>query len=65
MDRIQLHIRASFQTAAVLYGTWAHEQIQSKGLQSLLKRELGGVFGKPCCVREQMVAEQGTVLHSG
>ncbi|MCX5968932.1 MAG: zincin-like metallopeptidase domain-containing protein [Cyanobacteria bacterium] len=62
LDRIQLPERASFQSAAAFYATWAHEQVHSTGHVSRLKRDLGGAFGKPRYAREELVAELGAVL---
>jgi hypothetical protein len=62
LDRIQLPERASFQSAAAFYATWAHEQVHSTGHCSRLKRDLGGSFGKPRYAREELVAELGAVL---
>ena len=62
LDRIQLPERASFQSAAAFYATWAHEQVHSTGHSSRLKRDLGGAFGKPRYAREELVAELGAVL---
>ena len=62
LDRIQLPERASFQSAAAFYATWAHEQVHSTGHASRLKRDLGGAFGKPRYAREELVAELGAVL---
>ena len=61
-DRIQLPERASFQSPAAFYATWAHEQVHSTGHASRLKRDLGGAFGKPRYAREELVAELGAVL---
>ena len=62
LDRIQLPERASFQSAAAFYATWAHEQVHSTGHASRLKRDLGGAFGKARYAREELVAELGAVL---
>ncbi len=62
LDRIQLPERASFDTPAAFYATWAHEQVHSTGHASRLKRDLGGAFGKPRYAREELVAELGAVL---
>ena len=62
LDRIQLPERASFDTPAAFYATWAHEQVHSTGHASRLKRDLGGAFGKPGYAREELVAELGAVL---
>ena len=62
LDRIQLPERASFQSAAAFYATWAHEQVHSTGHASRLKRDLGGAFGKPRYAQEELVAELGAVL---
>jgi len=62
LDRIQLPERASFQSAAAFYATWAHEQVHSTGHASRLKRDLDGAFGKPRYAREELVAELGAVL---
>ena len=62
LDRIQLPERASFDSPAAFYATWAHEQVHSTGHASRLKRDLGGAFGKPRYAREELVAELGAVL---
>ncbi|MCT0199589.1 DUF1738 domain-containing protein [Synechococcus sp. CS-1325] len=62
IDRIQLPDRARFHSPAAFCATWAHEQIHSTGHESRLKRDLGGVFGKPRYAREELVAELGAVL---
>ena len=53
---------ASIDSPAVFCATWAHEQIHSTGHDSRFKRDLGGAFGKPRYVREELVAELGAVL---
>lgn len=58
IDRIQMPDRASFHSAAAFCATWAHEQIHSTGLESRLKRDLGGVFGKAHYAREELVRRQ-------
>ena len=58
LDRIQLPERASFDSPAAFYATWAH----STGHASRLKRDLGGAFGQPRYAREELVAELGAVL---
>jgi antirestriction protein ArdC len=62
LDRIQLPDRASFDSPAAFYATWAHEQVHSTGNSSRLKRDLGGAFGKARYAREELVAELGAVL---
>ncbi|WP_255099323.1 zincin-like metallopeptidase domain-containing protein [Synechococcus sp. L2F] len=62
IDRIQLPDRASFHSPAAFCGTWAYEQIHSTGHESRMKRDLGGVFGKPRFAREELVADLRTVL---
>jgi antirestriction protein ArdC len=62
IDRIQLPDRASFHSPAAFCAIWAHEQIHSTGHESLLKRDLGGAFGKARYAREELVAELGAVL---
>ena len=61
LNQIPLPERASFHSPGSFYATWAHEQVQSSGHASRLKRDLGGAFGKARCAREELVAELGAV----
>jgi antirestriction protein ArdC len=64
-DEIQLPSREDFNTAAGLYGTWAHEVIHSTGHQDRLKRD--GIvnfagFGSDSYAKEELIAELGAFL---
>ncbi|MDM7937981.1 MAG: zincin-like metallopeptidase domain-containing protein [Cyanobium sp. CZS 48M] len=65
IDRIELPDRANFHSPAAFCATGAYEQVHSTGHESRLKRDLGGAYGKPRDVREELVAELGPVLLGG
>jgi len=64
VDSVNMPKFEDFETGLDYYRTLLHEFTHSTGINSRLKREMGGKFGSPKYAKEELVAEFGAVFLS-
>lgn len=64
VDSVNMPKFEDFDTGLDYYRTLLHEFTHSTGINSRLKREMGGKFGSPKYAKEELVAEFGAVFLS-
>jgi len=64
VDSVNMPKFEDFDTGLDYYRTLLHEFTHSTGINSRLKREMGGKFGSPQYAKEELVAEFGAVFLS-